>query len=153
MEIMGYIFFLLVVAIVVIIILGFELSDKKGIINSYRDDSRKSEQKIAALILEHDVQKREYAKQSVEKSRSVMKGQINEQLAPFHETFQYKSSDCRFIGNPIDYLVIDGLAEDAESFNIVLLDVKTGTSKLTKTQRKIRKAVQEGRVKFEEFRI
>jgi hypothetical protein len=65
--------------------------------------------------------------------------------------------DFRFIGDPIDYLCIDGLSDlldgvnEEDSVTIYLLDIKSGKASLSKVQRRIRDAVVAGRVKFASF--
>ena len=87
-------------------------------------------------------------KDAVERSRSTLKGKISEHLAPFSEEFEYNASDARFLGSPIDYVVFDGMSDGSEEIKIVFADVKTGSSKLSSVQRKIKKAVEEGQVKW-----
>ena len=41
-------------------------------------------------------------KDSVNRSRSTLKGRIAEQMAPLLPEFPFASADARFIGNPID---------------------------------------------------
>jgi predicted Holliday junction resolvase-like endonuclease len=86
------------------------------------------------------------------RSRAVMRGQATEHLAPIMQT-EWNFKDFRFMGDPIDYLVVDGSSgiKDGELnivTEVVLLDIKTGKSQLNKTQRRIRDAVVEGRVVF-----
>jgi predicted Holliday junction resolvase-like endonuclease len=47
-------------------------------------------------------------KDSVNRSRSTLKGRISEQMTPFLPEFLFASADARFIGNPIDFVVFDG---------------------------------------------
>jgi len=111
----------------------------------------------------------EARRDSVQKSRSTLKGQIAEQLAPLLPGFRYRPADARFLGDPIDYVVFSGysaardgaLAHTAEgtpaasphALDVVLLEVKQGASVLSPTQRLIARSVQEGRVRFEILRI
>ncbi len=99
-------------------------------------------------------------KQSVNISRSTLKGQISEQLAPLLPGFAYPASDARFLGDPIDYIVFNGYthlrdSDDsaADELEVVILDIKYGSSKLTACQRAVAQAVQAGRVRFEVVRI
>src|SRR5512136_461189 len=50
----------------------------------------------------------EIRKDSVNRSRSTLKGRISEQMAPLFPEFPYSPADTRFIGNPIDFVVFDG---------------------------------------------
>ena len=94
----------------------------------------------------------------LEKSRAVLKGRIAEQIVPFLEQFQYNPSDARFIGSPVDYIIFDGYtkAKDGnqeQPITIVLADIKTGKSTLTREQKKIKEAIEQKRVKWETIRL
>lgn len=98
-------------------------------------------------------------KQSVKQSRSTLKGQMAEQMAPMLPGFDYVPADSKFLGDPIDYVIFNGLtnARDGDgSFDdleVVLIDVKYGKSQLNSAQRAIAQAVEAGRVRFEVVRI
>jgi predicted Holliday junction resolvase-like endonuclease len=75
--------------------------------------------------------------------RSVL-GKIAEFLIPFSAYLeQYNPKDMRFIGSPIDFIIFDGIEEEREDVKIIFVEVKTGTSALTKRQKAIRKAIDE----------
>lgn len=82
----------------------------------------------------------------------MLHGLAAEQLAPFLPGFNYLPSDARFLGSPIDYVVFDGLA-DGDDVEIVLLEVKTGGAHLSERERRVRRAVDEGRVRYEVLRL
>lgn len=92
-------------------------------------------------------------KDSVNRSRSTLKGKISEQMAPFLPEFPFSSADARFIGNPIDFVVFDGytsVKDDKDGMiNIVLVEVKKGKGRLTREETLIKKAVEEGRVSWQ----
>jgi predicted Holliday junction resolvase-like endonuclease len=48
-------------------------------------------------------------KDSVNGSRSTLKGKIAEQMAPVLPGFLFNPTDARFIGTPVDYIILDGL--------------------------------------------
>lgn len=80
------------------------------------------------------------------KSSEVRLGKTVENVAPFFEQWPYDASDFRFLGNPIDGV----------SFNedeVVFVEIKTGASRLSKSQHKIKSLVKEGKVKFVTFRV
>jgi predicted Holliday junction resolvase-like endonuclease len=95
---------------------------------------------------------KEIRRDSVNRSRSTLKGRISEQMAPLLPEFPYAPADARFIGNPIDFVVFDGYtnAKDGPgtSIDIVLVEVKKGKGRLTREELLIRKAVEEGRVSW-----
>lgn len=91
-------------------------------------------------------------KDAVDKSRSIIRGQASEHLAPYILTGT-NPKDYRFMGNPIDYVCFEGLSDvlDKQSDKITcvhFIDIKTGKSTLNKSQRRIRDAINESRVKF-----
>ena len=94
-------------------------------------------------------------KDAVMRSRAVLTGQFSEQIAPYLPGFNYSPSECKFIGKPVDFVVFDGLddKENKKLKEIVFVEVKTGNSKLTEFEKQVKDAIEEGRVRFEEYRI
>ena len=98
-------------------------------------------------------------KRSVNTSRAVLKGKMAEQFAPILPEFQYLTSDAKFLGDPVDYVVFDGYTDfrdgdgTAEDIEVILLDIKSGGARLSKGQQAIAQAVNEGRIRFETLRI
>lgn len=102
-------------------------------------------------------------RQRLDKSRSVLMGQVAEHLVPLLAGFPYQLKDARFLGQPVDYLVFDGLEDgvrcpagpgDAGSkVELVFCEIKTGQSRLSPAEQAIREAVQAGRVRFEVLRL
>jgi predicted Holliday junction resolvase-like endonuclease len=94
----------------------------------------------------------EIRKDSVNRSRSTLKGRISEQMAPLLPEFPYSPADARFIGNPIDFVVFDGYTkvkdEKSDAINVVLVEVKKGKGKLTREESLIQRAVEEGRISW-----
>jgi predicted Holliday junction resolvase-like endonuclease len=99
----------------------------------------------------------EIRKDSVNRSRSTLKGKIAEQMAPVLPDFGFNPADARFIGSPVDYIIFDGLtrvADDKENdIQIVFMDVKKGSGALTRTQRLIKQAVEKKTVAWKTMRI
>lgn len=104
-------------------------------------------------------QESDIRKDATRRSRYVLKGKIAEHMVPMlSDVFQYDPSDARFIGAPIDYLIFDGYtaAKDQGSpspITVILADIKTGNARLNKTERKIKEAVEAGRVRWETIRL
>lgn len=83
---------------------------------------------------------------SQKKSSEVRLGQISEQLAPFLQNFPYDPKKISFLGNPIDYVYFG-------NDKVVIIEIKSGKSKLSAKQRKIKKLIQQGKVEWHEIRI
>lgn len=95
--------------------------------------------------------------EAIQQSKSVTRGQVTEHLLPLFPGFPYSMSDVKFSAQPIDYLVFEGMSafrdgKDAQ-ISIILADVKVGSAQRTKVQNAIKKAVEEGRVRFETWVI
>lgn len=83
---------------------------------------------------------------SQKKSSEVRTGLIVEQMAPFLEGFVYDSRKAIFLGRPLDFVVFDDTG-------VHFVEVKSGKSQLSSTQRKIRDQIKAGNVTFEIYRI
>jgi len=98
-------------------------------------------------------------KDATDRSRYVLKGKIAEHLVPlYREVFKYDPADARFIGAPIDYLIFDGYTavkdgNSDEPITVILADIKTGNATLNRTERKIKEAVEQGRVRWETIEL
>jgi len=88
----------------------------------------------------------------LERSRATLKGRIGEQMAPLLPQFKYEPADARFIGSPVDYVIFEGHSR-GEPREVVFLEVKTGRSTLTPTEKKIKEAVEGGRVRWETLEL
>ena len=109
---------------------------------------------IAVLVLSLAVairvamgqQRRADSLQSSKQSLSTRYGKTTEQFLPLVAAYPYDSSNFRFIGSPIDGVQFE---ED----RVILVEFKTGNSKLTPRQRQIRDIVAAGKVEFKEVRV
>lgn len=90
---------------------------------------------------------------AVKKSRAVIAGQVSEQLAPFLPGFPCNPGDAKFLGCPVDYVAFRGSAAGKKIEEILLIEVKSGHSKLSEREMEVRDAVREGRVRYVEYRI
>lgn len=88
--------------------------------------------------------------------RSIVKGQVSEKLFPLVTRRFGDVADFRFVGDPIDYVVFQGLS-DKDSVNgkihIKFIEVKTGSSKLNLSERLVKDAVENKRVSWDEIRL
>lgn len=90
-------------------------------------------------------------------ARATLKGQIAEQVAPMLPGFPFHPSDFRFLGQPIDFIAYVGLTEAKEGLGdikeVVIGDIKMNSASLSPHQRMIKRAVEEGRVRWETIHI
>lgn len=88
---------------------------------------------------------------AIERSRAVIAGKLTEHFIPYLPDFPFNPKDARFIGSPIDMVVFDGL-DAGDLKRVVFVEVKTGVSGLTGRERRIRDAVDAGKIEFIEIR-
>lgn len=92
---------------------------------------------------------------SIKRQRSILKGQATEHLAPYINS-NYNPKDYKFMGDPIDYIIFDGMSDiqskEDEINKIIFMDIKTGSSQLNRTQKAIKKAIQENKIEFTIYR-
>ena len=89
---------------------------------------------------------------AIKRSRSVLGGQLAEQVAPYLPDFPCHPGDARFIGKPVDFIAFPGMTEDNTVHEVLLVEVKTGKSALSGREKEIKRAVAEGRVRYVEYR-
>ena len=93
-----------------------------------------------------------HRKDAILKSRSVLSGLFSEQLAPFLPGFNFKPTECRFLGKPVDFIVFKGL-DDKKVNEVIFVEVKSGKSKLSNVEKSLKEAIENKKVKWEEYRI
>jgi len=77
-------------------------------------------------------------------------GKIIEKILPVHKNFNMIPADCRFLAEPIDMIVFDGLAQNKIK-HITFMDVKTGNAILNTHQKRIRDAINDQNVEWKSF--
>lgn len=110
-------------------------------------------EKSAKQLLEE--WKRQYEKafrdDAIKRSTAVNLGKVTEHFIPFMSGFPYNPKDVRFLGSPIDLIIFDGHSDKKDEITIYMCEVKTGGSKLSYAQQRIREAVLAQRVKWIEL--
>lgn len=134
-----------------------QIGDLKLRLSNSESDFKSLEKSLRSLQLEHQKNLKEEIKKAredtIKRSRSVLRGQASEHLAPF-VIKDTNPKDYRFMGNPVDYICFDGLSDILDKTSdkietVRFVDIKTGKSNLNKSQRRIRDAIKDGRVSFE----
>ncbi|MEK6963604.1 MAG: Holliday junction resolvase-like protein [Nanoarchaeota archaeon] len=129
--------FFLVFLVVIFILIGFWLGQKYGLVKAKMDWQKR-------LPSERE--------DAVQRSRAVLSGQFSEQLAPYLPDFPYKPTEVRFLGKPIDFIVFEGM-DSKDIQEVVFVEVKSGDSQLSTHERTLKKAIEKGKVRWEEYRV
>ena len=90
---------------------------------------------------------------AVKKSREILGGQFGEQIAPFLPNFPCNPGDCKFLGQPVDFIAFSGSAEGKSVDEVLFIEVKSGRSQLSEREKQIRSAIKNGRVRYIEYRL
>ena len=91
-------------------------------------------------------------KDSTSRQRAILKGQISETLAPWSIKAVNSVKELSFLGNPIDFVGFKGLDGDGE-IEIKFIEIKTGNSKLTKSEKRIKEAVLAKRISWSTIQV
>ena len=86
--------------------------------------------------------------ESVRRSKAVTAGLLGEQVAPFLPDFPCNPADVRFVGKPIDFVAFPGAASGNPIQEVLFIEVKTGSSKLSEREKQIKDAIESGRVRY-----
>lgn len=97
-------------------------------------------------------EKRDLRRKAIAQSRRTMLGKVIERVAPWFAGYGHHPGDVRPVFEPLDFVVFEGLYT-GEVSDVVFVEFKTGSSRLTNIQCSIREAVRRKRVHFEEIRM
>ena len=107
---------------------------------------------LRILEEQHKSELKNVRKDSTNRQRGILKGQISELIAPWLLKSVDSVKELNFLGNPIDFIGFKGLDGDGE-VEIKLIEVKTGKSRLNKSQKRVKEAVESSRVSWVEVKI
>lgn len=86
---------------------------------------------------------------AVTTTTAVNIGQMVEHIVPVLEGFEYSPADCRALFDPIDVIIFEGLSQSKVDY-ITFMEIKTGGARPNEHQRMIFKALDKGKLYFEE---
>lgn len=144
----------IIISIIISFLTGFLLSRKlkikEELINSkWRLKYTQDIEELKKIFKESE---KNIRAKSVSASRRSLIGKFIEKFIPFLENVPYEASDMHFLGQPVDYIVFEGLHEN-EIDKVIFLEIKSGKSKLTKREGSLKKAINEKRVEWKEINI
>jgi predicted Holliday junction resolvase-like endonuclease len=95
---------------------------------------------------------RSISREAIKGSQAAVSGRVFERVSPYLPGFDYNPRDVRFLGDPVDFVVFDGLTEGTVR-KVVFVEVKTGHGDLNGNERKVKRAIMERRVEWSLFRV
>lgn len=89
---------------------------------------------------------------AIKRSKRTLLGKLWEQVSPYLPKFPFRPSDMKFLGSPIDFVIFDGASEN-DIKQVIFLEVKSGDSKLSTQERKLKQAIEAGKVTWKLFNV
>ncbi|MBI2135515.1 hypothetical protein HYU06_00415 [Candidatus Woesearchaeota archaeon] len=89
---------------------------------------------------------------AIKRSKRTLLGKLWEHVSPYLPKFPFRPSDMKFLGSPIDFIIFDGASEN-DIKEVIFLEVKSGDSTLSSQERKLKKAIEEGKVSWKLFNV
>ncbi|HRR06962.1 MAG TPA: Holliday junction resolvase-like protein [Victivallales bacterium] len=139
---------------------GEEFAAKKAglfYLNDFTPDGMKRYEEMKAEIKERELDLRESKKKikikSAKAAESINIGFISERLAPILKDFKFNHNDCRAMGEPIDYIIFEGLSKNGTISKLFFVDIKTGNARLNKHQKNIKEIVEKKKIEFDTYKV
>ena len=101
---------------------------------------------LLALLYSVRITRSYFGLRRLRRGDAVRRGFTTEQWLPLTESYPWDPRNFRFLGAPIDGVQF-------EDDRVVLVEFKSGRSRLSDRQLRIRDLVQNGRVEFREVRV
>ena len=101
---------------------------------------------LLALLYSVRITRSYFGLRRLRRGDAVRRGFTTEQWLPLTESYPWDPRNFRFLGAPIDGVQF-------EDDRVVLVEFKSGRSRLSDRQLRIRDLVQSGRVEFREVRV
>jgi len=83
-------------------------------------------------------------------SKAVNIGKNLEKILPTLKDFTWDLCDCRFIGDPLDMIIFNGLSVN-RVHSISFIEVKSGGARLNAHQKIIKDAIEDKKVSYKEY--
>ena len=122
------------------------------LLNSIKQENNELKVKIILHNQELNDAEKAARKDSTNRQRAILKGQISETLAPWSIDAVNSVKELSFLGNPIDFIGFKGLDTD-EEIEIKIIEIKTGNSRLNKSEKRIKEAVLAKRVDWKTIHV
>lgn len=121
----------------------------KSLFEKWKEETMKKEIELKLKEIEKKIRE-----DAIKRSSSVIKGKIAEQLAPIYkfDKIGVNPNDARFLGDPVDYIVFNGLSKGKVE-RITFLEIKSGNAKLNKNEKMIKEVIKNKKIEWKEINI
>ena len=109
-------------------------------------------QQHVSILEDFDVERKVIRKDAKKRSTAITWGKTIENFVPFMKDFPVPTEDCNFLGMPIDLIAYTDRTDNSKCA-VHFIEVKSGSSGLTREQKNIKDAIESNRVYFHEVRV
>lgn len=113
---------------------------------------KKHRSELNKLLQDFDKEKQIIRADAKKRSGAVTWGKAIEHFVPFMEKFPVPVESCSFLGMPIDYVAFTETGSGTKC-TVHFIEVKSGNAALLTKQKNIKKAIENGRVKWHEVSV
>jgi len=121
----------------------------------FPEETLKIQKQLKDELKERETELKKRKKLATEKAEITTKavniGKNLEKVLPTMKDFKWIVPDSKFLGDPIDLIVFNGLSMSNVS-SLSFVEVKSGNASLNKHQKSIRDAIEERRVSYRVFK-
>jgi len=102
---------------------------------------------------EEDLKKRgKSATEKAEKTTMAINiGKKMEVILPTMNDFKWNLADCRFMGDPIDFITFNGFSMNSVN-SLSFVEVKSGAARLNDHQKSVKEAIEDKKVSYKTFK-
>jgi predicted Holliday junction resolvase-like endonuclease len=111
---------------------------------------RTMDEEFKKRVEELDKRKKLATEKAAITARSVNIGKNLEKIFPTMKDFKWNLPDSRFLGDPIDLIIFNGLSQEKVN-SISFVEVKSGNARLNEHQKTIKDAINDKKVFYTEF--
>ncbi|MCX7698089.1 MAG: hypothetical protein N2114_01305 [Candidatus Goldbacteria bacterium] len=124
-------------------------------LDDFTNDAKEKYNELKNQIKERELEikeaKKNIKKKSEKATETINIGFISERLASVLQDFKFDHNDCRSLGEPIDYIIFEGLNKKGYVTKMFFVDIKTGKARLNKNQKNIKEIIQKKKVEFDVY--
>lgn len=120
----------------------------------FSKEAKEVQEKLISSLKEREEELKKKMKRATTGAQTTTKavnlGKLLEKVIPTMQDFKWHLPDCRFLGDPIDFINFQGLC-NGQITSISFIEVKSGKARLNDHQKCIKDAIEDKKVYYKEF--
>lgn len=124
-------------------------------IRGFPQEALEKQKELKEELKERDEDLKKRGKLATERAEktamTVNIGKKIEVVLPTMSDFKWKLADCRFLGDPIDFITFNGFSMNYIN-SLSFIEVKSGAARLNDHQKAVKEAIEDKKVSYKIFR-